>query len=259
MTAAKAESFIDLTLGVPFKNSAAYLPELLASLETQCCLPAQILFVNDGSTDSSLKTVRAFAAEHAGWNIHIYRNESSVGIGAVYNQIATASRQTWVQILDADDYLLEGFYREIAPHLESEATGIVAAARSNLSLLNLLNAAAGPFVPTCLPRRLPVLGTLATRSGVVYRTAALQRQPFIDPAFDGSDILHLIRMRTCGRFTYVRRAKVYYRVHTGAATSRGRAVGPYWRRLSHRPDAGLLYRLDYALRKKMFAWLRKLR
>ena len=257
MTASKPKPILDLTLGVPVKNSAAYLPELLASLEVQEFLPGQILFVDDGSRDDSLKIVETFIETKSDWNIHLDRNETSVGIGAIYNQIADASRQTWVQILDADDYLMQGFYREIAPHLRGNAAGIVAAARSNLVLLNVLNAAAGPLVPRCLPRRLPVLGGLATRSGVIYRTTALQRQPFIDPVFDGSDVLHLIQLRAGGPFIYVQKARVFYRVHAGAASSRRRQDSPYRRQLSNYPDAGLLYRLDYVLRKKMFAWLRK--
>jgi glycosyltransferase involved in cell wall biosynthesis len=256
---ADAEPFLDLTLGVPLKNSAAYLQDLLSSLEVQKRLPAEVLFIDDGSTDHSLQIVKAFSARHAWWNIRTERNESSVGIGAIYNQIAAAARRTWVQILDADDFLLEDYYWKIAPYLDDDTTGIVTAVRSNRLLLNLLNAAAGPFVPKRLPRRLPVLGTLATRSGVIYRTAAVQHRPFIAPAFDGSDILHLIRLRADGPFAYVRKAKVFYRVHAGATTSRGKGLSPYRRQLRDHPDAGLLYRLDYVLRKKMFAWLRKLR
>ncbi len=253
-----AETKLDITLGVPFQNSAAYLPDLLKGLQIQSHLPAQILFVDDGSSDESLDMVGTFAARHRGWNIRIDRNQSSIGIGAVYNQIAIASRQTWVQILDADDYLLKGYYREIAPYLSGSYAGIVTAARSNLVLLDLLNVAAGPLVPKNLPRRLPVLGGLATRSGVVYRTAELQGEPFIDPAFDGSDILHLSKLRAGGCFAYVRKARVYYRVHPSAVTSRLESVSPYRRQLQHHPNAGLLYRLDYVLRKKAFAWLRKL-
>ncbi len=257
MTKATPMSFLDLTLGVPIKNSAAYLPELLTSLEIQDCLPAQILFLDDGSSDDSLRIVEAFSKRNAGWNIHIDRNETSVGIGAAYNQIAAAARQTWTQILDADDYLTKGFYREIATHLTSEVVGIVSAVRSNLVLLNLLNAVVGPLVPKRLPPGLPVLGGLATRSGVIYRTSALQRRPFIETAFDGSDILHLIQLRSDGPFAYVRKASVFYRVHAGAASSRRKTVSPYWRQLGKTPEAGLLYRLDYVLRKKVFAWLRR--
>ena len=249
---------LDLTLGIPMKDNAAHLPELLASLAYQSCLPSQILFFDDGSTDSSLQTVQDFAAGHSDWNIAIERHPSSIGIGAVYNRIAAASRRSWVQILDADDYLMKDFYREIAPYLRSRIRGIVTAVRSNLALLNLLNEIVAPFVPGNLPRCLPVLGSLATRSGVIYRTTDLLRTPFIDPAFDGSDILHLIELRANGRFAYVRKARIYYRVHAAAATSRSAALSPYRQRLRQVPDAGWLYGLDYLLRKKIFAKLRKM-
>ena len=251
------DACLDLTLGVPLKNSAPYLPELLTGLEIQDRFPAQLLFVDDGSTDHSMELVQTFAGRHPEWRIQIERNTASIGIGAVYNQIASAAGQTWVQILDADDYLLKGFFREIAPCLKGNYTGIVTSARSNIAVLNLLSAAAAPFVPKRLPRRLPVLGGLSTRSGVVYRTADLLRQPFTDPAFDGSDILHLARLRADGNFVFVRRAKAFYRVHPAAATARLAAHSPYWQQIRQLPDAGWLYRCDYVLRKKLFAWLRR--
>ena len=255
MTSA-AKTRLDLTLGVPMKNSAAYLPELFDSLEAQSCLPSQILFVDDESNDSSVKTVETFAARHPGWPIHIDRCRPGIGIGAVYNRIAAASRRTWTQILDADDYLMPGFYRRITPYLTADNRGIVTAIRSNIAALNLLNAAAGPFIPKLLPHWLPVLGSLATRSGVLYRTADLLREPFIDPAFDGSDILHLIKLRAGTRFVYLDTARVFYRVHAGSATNRPESTDRFRRQLRRHPTAGWPYHFDYLLRKRLFARLR---
>lgn len=55
---------LDITIVIPFRNEEGNLPALIASLRQQLTLPAQIIFVNDHSTDLSEKVVLDFIAEH---------------------------------------------------------------------------------------------------------------------------------------------------------------------------------------------------
>jgi len=244
--------FLDLSLGVPFKNSAPFLPDLFSSLEGQSQLPGEILFVDDRSTDESGRWVQEFARRHPGWNITIYRNRQALGIAGTYNRIVELSSSNWIQILDADDYLLGNYYETLAPFLIRDFAGIVTAVRSNARVINLVNTLWGWLIPQELPRWLPVLGSFATRSGVIYAQKHLKKFKFFDPAFDGSDILHLIQLRTKGNFAYVNLACVFYRVHAMSATSQGAAGSQYLRLLRQRQRAGRLYLIDYYLRKKIF-------
>jgi glycosyltransferase involved in cell wall biosynthesis len=244
--------FLDLSLGVPFKNSAPFLPDLFRSLEAQSQLPGEILFVDDCSTDESGSMVAEFAGKHSDWNINIYRNRRALGIAGTYNRIAELSASKWIQILDADDYLLGNYYKTLTPFLIREFVGIVTAVRSNVRLINMANSLWGRLIPQSLPQCLPVLGSFATRSGVIYAQKHLKTCKFYDPAFDGSDILHLIQLRTQGNCAYVNKACVFYRVHQKSATSQGAAGNQYLRMLRQTPLAGRLYFLDYYLRKRIF-------
>jgi poly-beta-1,6-N-acetyl-D-glucosamine synthase len=53
-----------LTVVVPFRDEARFLPRLLASVERQTCAPDRLILVDDGSTDGSLELAAAFAADH---------------------------------------------------------------------------------------------------------------------------------------------------------------------------------------------------
>jgi len=244
--------FLDLSLGIPFKNSAPFLPDLFSSLEGQSQLPGEILFVDDGSYDESGRLVEKFARRHPGWNINIYRNRQALGIAGTYNRIVELSSLNWIQILDADDYLLGNYYETLAQLLLRHFAGIVTAVRSNARVINIANTLWGWLIPQRLPHWLPVLGSFATRSGVIYAQKHLMKFKFFDPAFDGSDILHLIQLRMEGNYAYVNKACVFYRVHAMSATSQGAADAQYLRMLRQQQHVGRLYFIDYYLRKKIF-------
>jgi glycosyltransferase involved in cell wall biosynthesis len=244
--------FLNLSLGVPLKNSAPFLLDLFNSLEGQSQLPGEIFFVDDRSVDESGRLVEEFARRHSDWNISIYCNRQTLGIAGTYNRIVELSSLNWIQILDADDYLLGNYYETLAPFLIREFVGIVTAVRSNARIINIANTLWGWLIPQRLPRWLPVLGSFATRSGIIYAQKHLKKLKFSDPAFDGSDILHLIQLRAKGNYAYVNKACVFYRVHAMSATSQGATGAQYLRLLRQKQRAGRLYLIDYYLRKKIF-------
>lgn len=248
--------FLDLSLGIPFKNSAPFLPDLFSSLEGQSQLPGEILFVDDRSNDESGQLVEKFARRHPDWNITIYRNRQALGIAGTYNRVVKLSALNWIQILDADDYLLGNYYETLAYFLQPDFAGIVTAVRSNARIINMANTLLGWLIPQRLPHWLPVLGSFATRSGIIYAQKHLKKFKFLDPAFDGSDILHLIQLRMKGNFAYINKACVFYRVHALSATSQSAADAQYLRLLRQKQHVGRIYFVDYYLRKKVFRYFR---
>ena len=49
---------------VPLYNAAPYICEALASIVASTYRPIEVIVVNDGSTDDSLRVAQAFAGEH---------------------------------------------------------------------------------------------------------------------------------------------------------------------------------------------------
>ena len=249
---------IALSLGVPLKNSVAYLKELFDSLEQQAYLPREILFVDDASMDQTVTIVEAFMCRHPDWNIVLHRNASSLGIAGNYNRIIDIASAAWVQILDADDFLKPHYYETVLPYLHGDGVAIITGMTSNIALINLVNSLFGWLIPQKLPTWLPVLGCFATRSGVIYRTDVVKTHQFPNPVFDGSDILHLMDLRNTGRYvSYIRQAQVFYRIHPQSTTNTMKHENRYVQSLRQQKSANVLwYYVDYYLRKKVFKFIR---
>ncbi len=218
-----------VSLCIPVFRSAAFLPELVERLARLDPKPAEIVFLNDASPDESLAELRGLDAS---WDsrtpCRVLSNETNAGIAGAYNRLVREARSEWVQILDADDYPIEtDFYARIARELRPERDLVVAAIDSNAVLLRWGGMALGWAVPDSPPAWLPLLGSFATRAGVIYRRERLLQTPFLDPAFPGSDVLNLLSLRRGRNCAFVRDAHVYYRVHPSAMSSRLRDYRSY--------------------------------
>jgi glycosyltransferase involved in cell wall biosynthesis len=82
---------------VPCYNCAAYLGEALASALSQTLPPAEILVVDDGSTDASARVAQAHAPRVK------YLYQANQGIGPARNTGVAQSRGELLAFLDADD------------------------------------------------------------------------------------------------------------------------------------------------------------
>jgi glycosyltransferase involved in cell wall biosynthesis len=218
-----------VTLAIPMYRSSNFLEELFSRLRQMQPLPAEIILLDDASPDDSLALARAFAAAPPdGTVVRVVANDQNQGIAGAYNRLVTESSQPWIQILDADDYPLElDFYDRIAPELQSGAALVVTAMDASGGLLRIGNTMLGWLVPHRPPAWWPILGSFATRSGVIYRTNELRTSPFIDPAFPGSDVIHFLALRRGTSCNYSRAGHVHYRIHDDATSSQQRDYSKY--------------------------------
>lgn len=249
---------LDLTLGIPLYNSEKTIQETLRSVAAQSVRPSHIYLVDDNSPDSSAQLALELIATYKLNNATLLRQPKNRGISGTYNAIAKLSVTKWTQILDADDSLQSGYYEELEAKLSEDATSValITAMSINVPRLDALTRVASRFVPTRPPLCLPLLGTFATRSGVIYRTRALQAMPFPDPHFDGSDIIHLLQLRRAGGCTFLSRPKVKYRVHPGASTANA-SVTQYREALREFGALRPFYTADLWCRKTLFSFARR--
>jgi glycosyltransferase involved in cell wall biosynthesis len=85
----------DVSVVIPAYNVAAFLPETLASVFAQTLLPAEVIVVDDGSTDDTAEIARNFGATVI--------SRANGGISAARNTGIRAARCGYVALLDADD------------------------------------------------------------------------------------------------------------------------------------------------------------
>ena len=98
-----------LAVVVPCFSHAAYLPDLLESIVAQTRQPDEVIFVNDGSPDSTGEIVRRFIASQekpAGGEFVLLENDRNMGQAASLNRGISAASSELIMIANDDDYLM---------------------------------------------------------------------------------------------------------------------------------------------------------
>ena len=97
---------MDLSIVIPLYNAEAYIKDCLSSLVKQSIDPGryEIMVVDDGSTDNSLKVAKDFAANYP--NVRVIEQENQ-GVSAARNAGIDQARGTYLYFIDADDYLAQ--------------------------------------------------------------------------------------------------------------------------------------------------------
>lgn len=102
-----ATQTMDMSVVIPVYNGASVLHRALASVAAQVVQPAQVVVVDDGSTDGSADVARS------SWNRVSVVRQPNAGVAAARNRGVAECRTGLVAFLDADDEWLPGFLETI--------------------------------------------------------------------------------------------------------------------------------------------------
>lgn len=95
MSQGQARTVLPVSAIVPAYNAALFLGEALGSVQSQTAAPAEVIVVDDGSTDET-----AALAEQT--RVRVLRCPHQ-GLSATRNEGIRAASQPWIAFLDADD------------------------------------------------------------------------------------------------------------------------------------------------------------
>lgn len=102
-------SNIKVSILIPIYNVEKYLRECLESVVNQTLRDIEIICLNDGSTDSSLKIIEEFAKDD---ERIVIVNKKNSGYGDSMNQGLKKARGEYIGIVESDDYIeLNAFER----------------------------------------------------------------------------------------------------------------------------------------------------
>ena len=87
---------------IPSYNSAQFLVQTLDSVLAQTLPPAEVLVIDDGSTDETRALVESYAARHPGLVRYIFQKNG--GQAEARNHGMRAASCEWVAFLDSDDW-----------------------------------------------------------------------------------------------------------------------------------------------------------
>lgn len=212
----------------PCYNGMPYLPQALDSALAQTHRPAQIVVVDDGSTDDSVACVRQYQAQHPHAGIELVQRPNGGEVAARntgLDHIRRTQRAAWVAMLDADDWwepdklakqLLAA--QQAGPDCVLVHTGTVPEFPPGMEHLRThrnTDPRAHPAarrVGRCLPALLEP-GSIGHPS-ILVRRDALESVGGYDPEFphacDVNLYFHLARL---GSFAYVPENLLHYRIH----------------------------------------------
>ncbi len=101
---------VDVSVLVPCYNTERFLDAALLSAEQNARCNLEIIVLNDGSTDSSLRIMRAHEARDKRVRVIDKQNQ---GYGATINRGIEEARGTYIAILEPDDWVQPHMYDDL--------------------------------------------------------------------------------------------------------------------------------------------------
>ena len=175
---------------IPNYNDSRLLPRAISALASQDPPPAEIIVVDDGSTDDSLRVIERLRLETP--SLKLLRNERNLGVIPTLNRGLAAARGRYVYLGSANDSVAPGFFAIARRMLEAHPDcGFFSAECRIVDGTGRAVAVRPPARPAqrpvCVPpHRVPALlrriDNVFPSSSVVLRRAAAEEAGGLDPA-----------------------------------------------------------------------------
>ena len=105
-------------------NKARYLPCVLEQIAKQTgSVEREYIFVDDGSTDDSIRIIKSFTSD---WKNVIIIGQSNHGIVHAANRGMSASRMQFIKLRDADDLLVDHATQTLLNALLNDPSAVIA-------------------------------------------------------------------------------------------------------------------------------------
>ena len=108
-----------LSVVLPNYNHAKFIGRALAALLAQARAADEIIVIDDGSTDDSMRVIERFAAKAPSINVLV--NPSNRGVIPTLQRGLQAARGKYLYFAAADDFVLPGFFEPALRRLEANA------------------------------------------------------------------------------------------------------------------------------------------
>ena len=113
---------VKISIIVPVYNSEKYIQRCIMSVLNQNPLNCQLVLVDDGSSDNSLKIMQQFADQYEFIKLIHQDNQ---GVSGARNTGIKAATGEWVYFLDSDDEMVSGSLNKIIEFTEQDVQWIL--------------------------------------------------------------------------------------------------------------------------------------
>lgn len=94
---------VSVSVVIPVYNSEFYIEKTLDTIFAQSCLPMEVLVIDDGSKDNTVKVIEKYRNLHANTEIIRIFEQKNAGAGAARNKGIANALGNWIMFLDSDD------------------------------------------------------------------------------------------------------------------------------------------------------------
>ncbi|MFV2044459.1 MAG: glycosyltransferase [Anaerolineales bacterium] len=110
-----------VSIAIPVLNGLEFVGECIDSiLDSPVSLRSEIVVIDQGSRDGTLKLLRNLAESHP--NILLVENKSNIGFGPAVNQAAAVARGEFIAILNSDVIVTPGWLDKLVEPLREDPT-----------------------------------------------------------------------------------------------------------------------------------------
>ena len=123
---AKTEGFDDVTVFVPNYNYAEHITKTLESISRQTVKPYEVIIVDDGSTDNSVKVIEKYLSSHRDDGVkYTFIKQKNHGVVYTKNLALKLVKTNHVIFLDSDDVLAPTYVEKTVRKMREDNADVV--------------------------------------------------------------------------------------------------------------------------------------
>ena len=192
---------------VPMYNASPYIREALESIVASTYRPIEVIVMDDGSTDDSLRIAQSLAKEHP--QVQVLHQANS-GVSAARNHAIREAKGEWILPVDADDKISPTYIEHAVRAIEKDVRVIGCRAE-------FFGAKTGEWkLPAYSPK-------LLARKNMIHISSLFRKADWmLVGGFCQEDIYRedwdfwMSLMEMGGRYVRLDEVGLYYRVHEGS-------------------------------------------
>jgi len=199
-----------VTVGIPFYNAENYLSDAVTSTINQTYTNLEIILMDDGSSDASLKIAQAF--EKKDRRIKVISDGSNLGLPKRLNQLSEIAKGVYYARMDADDIMFPDRIKQQVefltknPEVDLVGTGLVAINNNNDIIgLRKRNASNKITLKTAL------MGVWAAHPTITGTTAWFKNNRYNETLRRSQDFELWIRTVEKSNFASIKEPLLFYR------------------------------------------------
>lgn len=242
-------AFPSASVVVPVYNASADLPKLLDALAGQTLAPSEVILVDDGSTDGSVETARAWADGHPDFPLRILE-QSNQGPAKARNLGADAAIGEILLFTDSDCLPDRGWVEGMTgPFRDPEVQGVQGVYRTRQTETMARFSQLEIEDRYLRMKRNPTIDFIGTYSAAYRKSVFMEEGKFDDrfPIASGEDADFSYRLAAKGRkMVFQPEAVVYHRhPHTLSRYLGQKFWRAYWRNLLYRRHRSRILKDSY--------------